>query len=329
MNNKPLISIKNLSKTYNVSSGYIFSKKLGSIKAVNKVSFDINRGETFGLVGESGCGKTTVGRLITRLVDADEGEIIYRGENILTNKGEELRSFRRDIQMIFQDPLSSLNPRMSIYEIISEPLIIHKIVSRKQMKEKAVSLLKETGLDEGYLNRYPHQLSGGQRQRVLIARALSLSPKFLVADEPVSALDVSVQAQIINLLIELGKKREFTCLFISHDLAVVKMISQRLAVMYLGRIVETGSAGEVFNNPFHPYTKGLVESIPDVYSPSGRKTIQGEAPDPMQIPLGCPFHPRCSYAKDLCLKEPPSLEEKTSGRFAACHYALTKHSVSA
>ena len=314
-----ILEVKNLKKSFPVQTGYIFARKHGYIKAVDDISFYIKEGETLGLVGESGCGKTTAGRIITRLLDSDSGSVKFRGEEILTKKGKSLRNLRKKIQIVFQDPLSSLNPRMSIHEIVAEPLEVHSAAKKKEIRGKVISCLEEVGLTKGFADRFPHQLSGGQRQRVSIARALALSPEFLVADEPVSALDVSIQAQIINMLEDLRNKHKFSCLFISHDLAVVKNISQRTAVMYMGKIVETGPAKELFRDPVHPYTAGLIESVPDIRKPGEFHVIPGEIPDPLNPPRGCPFEPRCPIAKKICRESPPPLEEKAVGRLAACY----------
>lgn len=289
------------------------------INAVNGISFGVKKGQTFGLVGESGCGKSTVSKLIARLLPADSGEIFFEGEEISRLKGKLLKNLRRKIQIIFQDPLSSLNPRMSIMEILAEPLIIHNLVKKEKIRDAAAKSLEEVGLDPVYLSRFPHQLSGGQRQRVLIARALSLSPDFIVADEPVSALDVSVQAQILNLFMDLRQERNFSSLFISHDLAVVRYVSSRIGVMYLGNLVETGPAEEVFNNPLHPYTRLLVESAPHIGKRKTATMIQGRIPDPLETPTGCVFKPRCPLAEQICSEIIPPLKNKTAYRKVACH----------
>ena len=319
LNNENILEVSNLLKTFQIKTGFFFAQKHGTINAVNKISFFVKPGETLGLVGESGCGKTTTGRIITGLISADGGSVKFRGEEVLGKKGAELRKLRKKIQIVFQDPLSSLNPRMSIFEIVSEPLEVHKIVDKKQLRDKVISCLEEVGLDKSFADRFPHQLSGGQRQRVSIARALSLSPEFLVADEPVSALDVSIQAQIINMLEDLRNKLKFSCLFISHDLAVVKNISQRTAVMYMGKIVEMGITQDLFKDPLHPYTIGLIQSVPDINTPGKYKIIPGDIPDPLNLPPGCPFQPRCPIAKDICKEQPPLPEDKGNGRIVACH----------
>lgn len=319
MNNENILEVHSLLKTFHIKTGFVFARKHGIINAVDNVSFFVKPGETLGLVGESGCGKTTTGRIITGLISADGGSVKFRGEEILGRKGSNLRKIRRKIQIVFQDPLSSLNPRMSIFEIIAEPLEVHKIVEKSQLRDKVISCLEDVGLDKSFIDRFPHQLSGGQRQRISIARALSLSPEFLVADEPVSALDVSIQAQIINMLEDLRNKLKFSCLFISHDLAVVKNISQRTAVMYMGKIVETGVTDELFKSPLHPYTVGLIESVPDINTPGKYRIIPGDIPDPLNLPPGCPFQPRCPIAKDICKEQVPQPEDKGEGRIVACH----------
>lgn len=321
-NNNCILRVNNLVKEFPVRMGYFFARKHGVIRAVDNVGFHIMKGETFGLVGESGCGKTTTGRIIARLIPPDSGTIIFEGNEIQDMKGLSLRKLRRRIQIIFQDPLSSLNPRMSIYEIVSEPLRIHNIIPKSKLKEETVKRLEDVGLNSTFLNRFPHQLSGGQRQRVLIARSLSLSPSFIVADEPVSALDVSIQAQILNMLENLREKIGFSCLFISHDLAVVRNISRRVAVMYLGRIVEIGPTDSIFKKPLHPYTRGLLESVPDIRAKRKLGIIPGEPPDPLNIPSGCPFHPRCENSTAICKKSMPLIEEKIKERFVACHNIL-------
>jgi oligopeptide transport system ATP-binding protein len=313
-----ILQVNNLTKNYLVKVGHFLARRQAEIRAVDDVSFDVKRGEVFGLVGESGCGKTTAGRLIARLLPADAGKVVFEGEDVFSLSGKALRALRRKIQFIFQDPLSSLNPRMSIGEIVSEPMEIHKIFPQKQLKDAVISCLEEVGLNSGFLGRFPHQLSGGQRQRVLIARALSLSPTFVVADEPVSALDVSVQAQVLNLLEEIRSRRGFSSLFISHDLAVVRNLCQRIAVMYMGNIVETGAVEDIFKNPLHPYTRGLLESAPDLGRKSAGRIIPGDIPDPLDPPPGCKFHPRCPEATANCRITTPRLEGKKPGRMVSC-----------
>ena len=315
-----LLEVKNLTKHYSVSRG-IFSRTHHVVKAVDGISFALAPGETFGLVGESGCGKTTAGRCILRLIDSTLGEIWFDGKDLINLDKEELRLMRRYMQMIFQDPYASLNPRMSIRRILEEPLIIHRMGNKKERLERVSELLRMVGLDPALLNRYPHEFSGGQRQRIGIARALALQPKLIVADEPVSALDVSVQAQILNLLKDLQQQLNLAFLFIAHDLSVVQYFCDRIAVMYLGKIVELASSQELFANPLHPYSKVLLASIPvpDPRIRRKRENLKGEIPTPIKPPTGCRFHPRCTIAVDRCKVDEPELREVTPGHFAACH----------
>ncbi len=289
------------------------------LKAVDGITFSIQDGKVFALVGESGSGKSTVARLVLRLIPPTEGKILFREIDIQTFKGETLRDFRRSVQIVFQDPFASLNPRMTVFDTISEPLKIHKIVNKKEMKNKVVSLLQSVGLQADILKRYPHEFSGGQRQRICIARALAVSPKVIVADEPLSALDVSIQAQILNILQELQKKSNISFLFISHDLRVVQYFSDEIAVMYLGKIVEHAKTDELFLNPFHPYTIELLSSAPQIKPVSQkRELLKGDVPSPIDIPAGCAFHPRCPKRFDPCDKIVPELREK-KGRLISCH----------
>jgi oligopeptide/dipeptide ABC transporter ATP-binding protein len=314
-----ILQVDNLTKNFTVNVGYFLAKKLGVIRAVDNISFNVRQGETFGLVGESGCGKTTAGRIIAGLIPADSGKVIFKGEDISTLSPEKTREVRREIQMVFQDPLSSLNPRMTIFETISEPLLVHKVIAGAEFRERASQALEEVNLNTELLDRYPHQLSGGQRQRILIARSLILSPSFIVADEPVSALDVSIQAQILNLLMELQERKNFSCLFVSHDLAVIRYACKRVGVMYFGRIVEIGPAEDLFNEPLHPYTKALKKSSPDIRKMDTGYTISGNIPDPTKPPAGCAFHPRCPDAFDECSRTKPELMQVSPDRQAACH----------
>ncbi len=320
MNNSPLLKVVNLKKSFHVSSG-MFSGSSLQLKAVNNVSFSVEEGETYGLVGESGCGKSTIARLILCLDNPDQGEIYFRGTNIFTLQGVEKKKFRRKVQIIFQDPYSSLNPRKKVGSIIGEPLLIHKIVPKNKIRDKVFELMNMVGLQEDHYGRYPHEFSSGQRQRIGIARALSLSPELIVADEPVSALDVSIQAQTINLLMDLQKQMKLTYLFISHDLSVVKYVSTKVAVMYLGKIVETASNDELYSSPLHPYTVALFSAVP-VPDPSVRKeriTLKGEIPSPINPPVGCVFSSRCPVAdSNICFKKQPPLEEKRDGHMVAC-----------
>ena len=305
----------------------MFSRVRESVKAVDGVSFHIAPGETLGLVGESGCGKSTLGRAILRLVEPTAGEIFLGGENITRMNGAELRSRRRKFQMIFQDPFGSLNPRMTVEDIVGEALDIHDLTDSPSARRKRIAdLLKAVGLDAAYAQRYPHEFSGGQRQRIGIARALAVEPELIVCDEPVSALDVSVQAQIINLLRDLQQQRGIAYLFIAHDLTVVEHISRRVLVMYLGKIVEAADAKEIIRAPKHPYTQALISAVPEIDPDTKRKRIilPGDVPSPIQPPGGCPFHPRCPMAEARCKMEAPILDESENDHFAACHLAGTQ-----
>jgi peptide/nickel transport system ATP-binding protein len=317
----PLVEVRNLKKYFPVK-GLLRVK--GYVKAVDGVSFNIERGTTLGLVGESGSGKTTVGKLILRLLEPTSGSVYYDGRDVFKLKGKELKEFRRNAQMVFQDPYSSLNPRMTVFQIIMEPVKVHKI-KVDDPESFVVKLLYRVGLNETHLYRYPHEFSGGQRQRIAIARVLALRPEFIVLDEPTSALDVSVQAQILELLKDLQRDFNLTYLFISHDLGVVRYMSDYIAVMYLGKIVEYGPAEEVFEKPLHPYTQALFSAIPipDPVETRRRKRIKvpGEPPSPINPPPGCRFHPRCPIAKDVCKREEPKLEEVESGHYVACWLA--------
>ena len=318
-----LVSVRGLKKHFPITEGLLFSRTLAQVKAVDGVSFDIRRGETLGLVGESGCGKTTTGRCILHLERPTEGEILFDGIDITKLDRKALGDVRRRIQVIFQDPYSSLNPRMKIGEIIAEPIHVHNIEPDKQAREKRVrELLSVCGLPAKFADRYPHEMSGGQRQRVGIARALSLRPDFIVCDEAISALDVSIQAQIINLLEDLREEFNLTYLFIAHDLSVVRHLCHRVAVMYLGRIVELADCDELYGNPLHPYTRALLEAVP-VADPAveerrEHRTLKGEVPSPMNPPAGCVFHPRCALAVGECSKAVPSLRELQPGHWVAC-----------
>ncbi|MDQ3802161.1 MAG: dipeptide ABC transporter ATP-binding protein, partial [Acidobacteriota bacterium] len=311
---KELIQVRNLVKHFPVENSD------DVVRAVDDVSFDIFAGETLGLVGESGCGKSTVGRCLLRLIEPTAGEVWFENKNILNLGKNELRELRREMQIIFQDPYASLNPRLKILSIISEPLKIHGIGDKTEQKERVADLLKKVGLDPNYMYRYPHEFSGGQRQRLGIARALALNPKLIIADEPVSALDVSVQAQVVNLLQDLQQELGLTFLFISHGLAVVEHISQRVAVMYLGKIVEIADSHELYENPLMPYTKALLSAIPvpDPTRKRERIVLQGDVPTPINPPSGCRFRTRCPWAIDECAKEVPELREIKKGHFAAC-----------
>jgi oligopeptide/dipeptide ABC transporter ATP-binding protein len=317
----PLVSVRNLKKSFPIKKG-VFARQVGSVQAVSDVSFDVARGETLGVVGESGCGKTTTGRTILRLIEPTSGEIRFEGRDVNSMGTSELRALRREMQIIFQDPVSSLNPRMTVGAIIREGLTIHKLAEGAAADARVRQLLQEVGLRPEYSTRYPHEFSGGQRQRIGIARALSVEPKFIVCDEPVSALDVSVQAQVINLLVDLQRDHDLTYMFIAHDLSVVEHIADRVAVMYLGKIVELATAEDLYREPTMPYTQALLSAVP-VADPKARKDriiLRGDVPSPANPPSGCVFHPRCHHpAKDeACAKIVPPLEEKTPGHFAAC-----------
>jgi oligopeptide transport system ATP-binding protein len=320
-----LLEVKNLKVHFPVRHG-LFSHVHESVKAVDGVSFQIAPGETLGLVGESGCGKSTLGRAIMRLVEPTAGEILLNGENLTHLNGEALRARRRKFQMIFQDPFGSLNPRMTVEDIVGEALDIHQLTDGKTARRKRIAeLLKAVGLDAAYAQRYPHEFSGGQRQRIGIARALAVEPELIVCDEPVSALDVSVQAQIINLLRDLQQQRGMAYLFIAHDLAVVEHISRRVMVMYLGKIVEQAGAKDIIRTPQHPYTQALISAVPEIDPDTKRQRIilPGDVPSPIHPPSGCPFHPRCPIAEARCKTEAPTLEENGQSHFTACHLAGT------
>lgn len=314
-----LIEVKNLKKYFPIKNGFL-NKNVSSVKAVDGLDFTIYKGETLGLVGESGCGKSTTGRTILQLLEPTEGEVIYEGKNLVEMKKKDLRKARRDLQMVFQDPYASLDPRLTVRSIISEPLEIHGLYSNGERKKKVDELLDVVGLSSFHANRYAHEFSGGQRQRIGIARALALNPKLIVADEPVSALDVSIQSQVINLLQDLQEQFQLTYLFIAHDLSVVKHISDRIGVMYLGRIVELADKKQLFDSPKHPYTKALLSAIP-VPNPLIKKeriVLQGDVPSPATPPTGCTFHPRCSACMQICKTEKPAFRE-VDGQFVACH----------
>ena len=322
-----LLEVKNLQKLFPFSEG-LLRRVHGAVRAVDDVSFYVNEGETLGLVGESGCGKTTTARCILRAIDPTSGQILFRNQegavvDMAGVGGLQLRALRREMQLIFQDPFSSLNPRMSLFDLVSEPLLNYRIGTRRQRQERVAELLELVGLRPEFMQRFPHAFSGGQRQRIGIARALALSPRLVVADEPVSALDVSVQAQVLNLLADLQAQLGLTYIFVAHDLSVVRYISNRVAVMYVGKIAEMATTEEIFTAPKHPYTEALLSAVP-VPDPRARReriVLQGEVPNPADPPTGCYFHPRCKYAQDVCRTETPTLEEISPGHFVSCHRA--------
>ncbi|USG66926.1 dipeptide ABC transporter ATP-binding protein [Brevibacillus ruminantium] len=318
-----LLEVKGLKKHFPYKKG-MFSKETGSVRAVDGLDFTVYRGETLGIVGESGCGKSTTGQLILQLLEPTEGEIWFEGKNLSSLNKTDLRELRQHLQMIFQDPYSSLNPRMRVEDIVSEPLRIHGLYQGKELRERVVALLRLVGLDEHHLSRHPHEFSGGQRQRIGIARALALNPSLIVCDEPVSALDVSIQSQVLNLLKKLQKELGLTYIFIAHGLPAVKHISDRIAVMYLGKIVELAERDELFANPSHPYTEALLSAVP-IPDPTQRKEriiLQGDLPNPANPPSGCHFHTRCPYVQDLCRQKAPELTTRSAGHVVACHFPL-------
>ena len=316
------LQVENLKTHFPVERGMIIRRRVGTVKAVDGVTFSLTRGEILGLVGESGCGKSTLGRTLLQLIPPTEGTVVLAGKNLAGLNKHDLRESRADFQMIFQDPYASLNPRMTVFDALAEAMRAHRKIPAAEINERVAALMQKVGLSPRFVKKYPHEFSGGQRQRIAIARALAVEPKLIIADEPVSALDVSIQAQIINLLAKLSREMQLTLIFISHDLSVVKHISDRIAVMYLGRIVEIGPAAQVFEQPLHPYTKALVSAVP-IPDPEREKQRQrvilsGDPPSPLNPPSGCAFHPRCSYATTECSRAVPALETFDPARTVAC-----------
>jgi oligopeptide transport system ATP-binding protein len=321
--NNVLLRVEHLVKHFSILRGVIFQKQTGAVHAVDDISFEIQDGETLGLVGESGCGKSTTGRAILQLQRPTSGHVYFRGVDLVNLKGKELRKMRRSMQMIFQDPYASLNPRMTVGEIVGEPLLIHNLCHGKEVQERAEQLLQRVGLNPAYANRFPHEFSGGQRQRIGVARALAVNPSLVVCDEPISALDVSIQAQVVNLLEDLQGELSLTYLFIAHDLSMVRHISRRVAVMYLGVIVELAPRDELYTHPLHPYTQALLSAvpIPDALAERKRQRIilKGEVPSPVDPPSGCRFRTRCPLAQQVCTEVKPEFRQVAPGHFAACH----------
>lgn len=317
------MDVRNLKKHFPITGG-VFSKQVATVKAVDGVSLEILQGETLGLVGESGCGKSTLGKCMLRLIEPTEGQVIFDNADILKLNSSDMRSMRKHMQIIFQDPYSSLNPRMTVGGIVGEAFAIHKLAQGDERRQRVEEILKLVGLNPEAYSRYPHEFSGGQRQRIGIARALAVEPKFIVADEPISALDVSIQAQIMNLLMDLQDSLNLTYLFIAHDLRVVEHVSDRVAVMYLGKIMELADSEEIYANSFHPYTRVLLDALP-IPDPSKKdrpkKLLEGDVPSPINPPSGCPFHPRCFYKENICSEEGPALKEYAPNHQAACHFA--------
>ena len=323
--NNVLLSVNGLVKHFPIMQGIVFQKQVAAVHAVDDISFDIHKGETLGLVGESGCGKSTTGRAILQLHRPTAGSVKFEGVDLISIKPNEMRKMRRKMQMIFQDPYASLNPRMTVGDIIGEPLLVHKIATSKEIRERVEHLLELVGLNPGFANRYPHEFSGGQRQRIGVARALSLQPSFIVCDEPISALDVSIQAQVVNLLEDLQSQFNLTYLFVAHDLSMVRHISDRVAVMYLGVIVELAERNELYVHPLHPYTQALLSAvpIPDPVADAKRRRVilQGDVPSPVNPPSGCRFRTRCPIAEASCAESRPEFRELMPGHFVACHFA--------
>lgn len=321
-----LLEVTNLKKYFPIKSGILFQREVAAVKAVDGVSFKVYKGETLGLVGESGCGKSTTGRTILQLYRPTSGSVKYMGQEITELKGESLRRMRREMQMIFQDPYASLNPRMSVGRIVAEPLVVHNIGTKKEREERVAELLEMVGLNPYFVRRYPHEFSGGQRQRIGLARSLALNPSFIVADEPISALDVSIQAQVVNLLERLQEELGLTYLFIAHDLSMVRHLCDRVAVMYLGKIVELAESEELYTNPLHPYTQALLSAVPvpdpSVEEKRQRIILKGDVPSPINPPKGCNFNTRCPVSVDVCFDTDPELVEVLPGHWVACHRVI-------
>lgn len=322
---QPLIRVENLTKHFPITRGVIVQKQVGAVQAVDDISFDIYEGETLGLVGESGCGKSTTGRALLQLHKPTSGNVYYKGTNLVSASPALIREMRRNIQIIFQDPYASLNPRMTVGSIVGEPLDIHNVGTQAERQERVKELLELVSLNPHFINRYPHEFSGGQRQRIGVARALALQPDFIVCDEPISALDVSIQAQVVNLLEELQEEFGLTYLFIAHDLSMVRHISDRVAVMYLGKIVELAPRDELYENPLHPYTQALLSAVPIpdpvLEKKRSRVILEGDVPSPANPPSGCRFHTRCPIAEEVCKVEKPEWREARAGHWVACHLA--------
>jgi oligopeptide transport system ATP-binding protein len=318
-----LVRVENLVKHFPITRGIVFQRQIGAVRAVDDISFSIRRGETLGLVGESGCGKSTTGRTIIQLHQPTSGKVYYEDKDLTAISSEEMRRYRRELQIIFQDPYASLNPRMTVGSIIAEPLEVHRIGTRKERRERVKNLLELVGLNPYFINRYPHEFSGGQRQRIGVARALALQPEFIVCDEPIAALDVSIQAQVVNLLEELQDRMGLTYLFIAHDLSMVRHIADRTAVMYLGKIVELADRDELYGHPQHPYAKALLSAVP-IPNPAKERErrriiLEGDVPSPANPPSGCHFHPRCPIAEKICGQEDPEWREISEDHWVACH----------
>ncbi|WP_322815017.1 dipeptide ABC transporter ATP-binding protein [Chloroflexus sp.] len=320
--NDTLLEVRNLKKYFPIKGGFL-RRTVAEVRAVDDVSFTVKRGETLGLVGESGCGKTTTGRTVLRLERATAGEVIFEGQDVMRASGRTMKALRRDMQIIFQDPYASLDPRITIGESVAEGLVIHGIGTPAERRERVREVLAKVGLSASHMSRFPHEFSGGQRQRIGIARALIMEPKLIVCDEPVSALDVSIQSQVLNLLRSLQREFGLTYLFIAHNLAVVEHISDRVGVMYLGKMVELTTSDELFREPLHPYTKALISAIPNPnpFAKRERIVLQGDVPSPINPPSGCRFHPRCWIAKSICKEQEPVFEEKRKGHWVSCHFA--------